>query len=243
MNIISNKAMVVVLVVFVFVLSVIIIIQATEIKRERCKIGCEQYKAEDEKGLFAQLEKLVWWFKRNWSLFVIYTASSSLILLFLLAVIFSQEITLVTMNNWVSLILGFTALFMSVASMVLSFYNVEQSHNNELRTTQMDEKIEQKLNNLDSLSQQLLISTNEIQHAREEIKSTREDIKSIREDIKSIGEEIRTFRDETNQKFEDIGLIQTEAGFEEDDSWQMDYTQDEFMEDIWGDWDDDKCNG
>lgn len=219
----ADKPLIAVFVVLVFILLVVIVIQAQEIKREKCNIGCEKYQKENEAGLFMQLENLVWWFKKNWSLFVIYTASSSIILLFLLTLIFPQKDTLVIMNNWVSLILGFTALFMSVASMVLSFYNVEQSHNNEVRTAEMNEKVEQKLSNLDSLSKQLMISTTEIQHAREEIKSTRE--------------ELSLFRSETNKKFEEYAFLRAEGKPKDDGSW-LTIFEDEFDNGLKYDFDD-----
>lgn len=200
---IDSKSLIAFFMVIIFILLVIIIIQAKEIKREKCSINCEKYKKENEKGLFTQLENSVWWFKRNWSLFVIYTASSSLILLFLLTLVFPQKDTLVIMNNWVSLILGFTALFMSVASMVLSFYNVEQSHNNEVRTAEMNEKINQKLSNLDSLSDQLTVATMEIQQAREDIKTGN---KTIQEKLDLIKNETKDYTQESNDPWTNIVL-------------------------------------
>lgn len=204
-----NKAFIAALIVVIFILMVVVIIQAKEIRREKCKVNCEKYKTENEQGLFIQLENLVWWFKRNWSLFVVYTASSSVILLFLLTLIFPQKDTLTIMNNWVSLILGFTALFMSIASMVLSFYNVEQSHNNALQSTEMNGKIDMKLENLDELKKQLLISTEEIKQAREEIKDTKV--------------ALEVFRNETSRNFEEVGGIRStrEGRFEADNNWQV----------------------
>lgn len=190
---IDNVPLSAIFIVVVFILLIVIVIQAKEIRREKCSIGCEKYKAENEKGLFIQLENLVWWFKKNWSLFVIYTASSSLIFLFLLTLIYPQKDTLVIMNNWVSLILGFTALFMSIASMVLSFYNVEQSHNNEVRTAEMNEKINQKLSNLDSLSNQITVATMEIQEARKDIKLGNE---NIQKKLDSIFNETKDYAEE-----------------------------------------------
>lgn len=197
-----NKSLLnIVFIMLVFILLIIIVIQAKEISREKCSIGCEKYKAENEKGLFIQLENLVWWFKRNWSLFVIYTASSSLIFLFLLTLIYPQKDTLVTMNNWASLILGFTALFMSIASMVLSFYNVEQSHNNEVRTAEMNERINQKLSNLDSLSNQITVATMEIQEARKDIRTGNE---SIQKKLDSMFNETKDYATEPGNDWMEV---------------------------------------
>lgn len=195
---IDNVMLNAVFLVVIFILLIIIVIQAKEIKRQKCSISCEKYKKENETGLFIQLENLVWWFKRNWSLFVIYTASSSLILLFLLTLIYPQKDTLITMNNWVSLILGFTALFMSIASMVLSFYNVEQSHNNEVRTAEMNERINQKLSNLDSLSNQITLATMEIQEARKDIRLGNE---NIQKKLESMCNETRDYETEPDDSW------------------------------------------
>lgn len=180
----------------IFTLLIVIIVQYNTIKRYSCASTCKRHEMVERVGLYVKLENAVKWFQVNWTLFVVYTASSSIIMLFLLTIIYPQKDTLVTMNSWVSLILGFTALFMSVASMVLSFYNVEQSHKNELNTAEMNRAIDEKLKSLDKLEALIKQSTKEIKQAREDISA---------------------FREETNDNLD--GLIKTSQGFVPDDGW------------------------
>ncbi len=163
---------------FIAVCIIIILVQAKELQRKNNCVDCDQYRKE--KGLFVQLESLVWWFKRNWSAFIVYISATSLIGLFLATVIFSETITLVTMNNWVSLILGFTALFMSIVSMVLSFYNVEQSHNSEKRMMQTNLDIGHKLELLDELKNLLKDDLDTTKQVQQEINNIKKETLNYR---------------------------------------------------------------
>lgn len=76
------------------------------------------------KNMTSKLE----WFKNHWAIITTIIITQSLIFLFIVSFVFNKNIELVTMNNWISLILGFVATFLSIISMLLSFYNLEKSN-------------------------------------------------------------------------------------------------------------------
>lgn len=203
----SVNVLLFILLVVIFFEAVIIMGQNVTIKRNGCKNRCDKYNAKDETGFFFKVESAVEWFKSNWTTFVLYTAASSIILLFLLTIVFPQKDTLSIMNNWVGLILGFAALFMSIASMVLSFYNVEQSHAMELRTEKINQKIEDKLGNIDEL--------------KESIEATVQTIDLIRNDLGQYRKELTEYHEETK------GIIMTKEGPKKDENWdtEKDFTK------------------
>ncbi len=73
-------------------------------------------------------------FRALWGKFVIYVLATSIIGLFLASFICGSKITLSTMNEWVSLVLGLVALLIGIISLFLSFYNVDQSNVTQEKT-------------------------------------------------------------------------------------------------------------
>lgn len=65
--------------------------------------------------------------KKFWWRILIFVLFFSIITLFITSFIFDQEITLSVMNEWVSLIVGLAALLLGIISLILSFYNLDQS--------------------------------------------------------------------------------------------------------------------
>lgn len=74
--------------------------------------------------IFSSLE----WFRKHWGIIVSFVVAISIIALFIASFVTTQKIEIDIMNNWVGIILGFVATFMSIISMYLSFYNLEKSN-------------------------------------------------------------------------------------------------------------------
>lgn len=73
------------------------------------------------------LKQIVYIWKKFWWRILIFVLFFSIITLFITSFIFDQEITLSVMNEWVSLIVGLAALLLGIISLILSFYNLDQS--------------------------------------------------------------------------------------------------------------------
>ncbi len=73
------------------------------------------------------MEETKKFFRGLWAKFAIYVIATSVIGLFIASFVSNQVITLTTMNEWVSLVLGLVALIIGIISLWLSFYNVDQS--------------------------------------------------------------------------------------------------------------------
>lgn len=67
---------------------------------------------------------------RHWFMIVCLFIFISIAVLFILSFVYSKdkEITLDTINSWVSLILGIVATLLSIISMMVSFYNLERTN-------------------------------------------------------------------------------------------------------------------
>lgn len=76
------------------------------------------------------LQELIF-FKKFWGPFVVYVIATSIILLFIASFTLDKVITLTTMNEWVSMVLGMVALIIGVISLYLSFFNVDQANQSQ----------------------------------------------------------------------------------------------------------------
>lgn len=91
--------------------------------------------------------------KKTWGSLVAFIILVSIIALFIASFVLDKCITLSVMNEWVSLILGMVATIMSVISLFLSFYNVEQSNEVQTETvkimTDVKEDMAERINNIE----------------------------------------------------------------------------------------------
>ena len=74
------------------------------------------------------LDDLISRFRDFWGEFIIYVLATSIVGIFVVSLVKKGNVTLENINNWVSIILGFIALVVSVISLWLSFYNVDQAN-------------------------------------------------------------------------------------------------------------------
>ena len=68
------------------------------------------------------LDDLISRFRDFWGEFIIYVLATSIVGIFVVSLVKKGNVTLENINNWVSIILGFIALVVSVISLWLSFY-------------------------------------------------------------------------------------------------------------------------
>ena len=91
--------------------------------------------------------------EKIWGRLVALVILESIIALFIASFVLDKCITLSVMNEWVSLILGMVAMIMSVISLFLSFYNVEQSNEVQKETvkimTDVKEDMAERINNIE----------------------------------------------------------------------------------------------
>jgi hypothetical protein len=78
-----------------------------------------------------KLSSRIDFFKKFWGPFVVYVIATSIILLFIASFTLDKVITLTTMNEWVSMVLGMVALIIGVISLYLSFFNVDQANQSQ----------------------------------------------------------------------------------------------------------------
>lgn len=74
------------------------------------------------------IERIVNDFKERWGTITCLIVAESIIGLFIASFCLDKPISLSTMNEWISLIVGMVALILGIMSLFLSFYNVEQSN-------------------------------------------------------------------------------------------------------------------
>lgn len=78
-----------------------------------------------------KLDKLMHWLK-EWSITLLVTIIIiGILAVFICSFIFPHSVTVSMLNNFVGIILGVAATLMSIVSLVLSFYNVEQSEKSQ----------------------------------------------------------------------------------------------------------------
>lgn len=71
--------------------------------------------------------------KKHWWILVLYLVGTSVIAMFIVSIVFKENLELETINGWISLILGFVATLVSIIGTILSFYNLEQANESERR--------------------------------------------------------------------------------------------------------------
>ena len=75
--------------------------------------------------------------RQFWWKYILYIIGTSIMLLFILSFIFDKSISINTMNSWLGIVLGLVATIIGVISMILSFYNLDQSINTQKETVDM----------------------------------------------------------------------------------------------------------
>lgn len=120
----------------VIILGIVCILEFTVIFRS--------VKVSEEKS---QLGDIVEKFRRLWGGFVLYVVATSIIGLFLGSIFFEKVIGLNEINSWVSVILGLIALVISVISLFLSFYNVDQSNAIQKETIEIMNAVKNDIKN------------------------------------------------------------------------------------------------
>lgn len=98
------------------------------------------------------LKNAVDFWKSFWWKLLAFVLSGSIAALFIASFCLKEELSLSVMNEWVSLVVGMAALILGIISLILSFYNVEQSNEVQKETIEImnDVKsdIEEKLSEL-----------------------------------------------------------------------------------------------
>ncbi|MCI7674155.1 MAG: hypothetical protein SOZ15_00635, partial [[Ruminococcus] torques] len=74
------------------------------------------------------LKNAVDFWKSFWWKLLAFVLSGSIAALFIASFCLKEELSLSVMNEWVSLVVGMAALILGIISLILSFYNVEQSN-------------------------------------------------------------------------------------------------------------------
>lgn len=81
----------------------------------------------DQNNQKNKFDKVIEHIKNFWWIYVVFALTSGIIILFGASLVYDKEITLNVMNSWVGVILGLIALVIGIISMILSFYNLDQS--------------------------------------------------------------------------------------------------------------------
>ena len=80
-----------------------------------------------------KLSSRIDFFKKFWGPFVVYVIATSIILLFIASFTLDKVITLTTMNEWVSMVLGMVALIIGVISLYLSYLTLIKQINHKMK--------------------------------------------------------------------------------------------------------------
>ena len=88
------------------------------------------------------LKKAVKFWKGFWLKLVAFATVGSIVALFIASFCLKEELTLSVMNEWVSLILGMAAFILGIISLILSFYNVDQSYEVQKDTIDIMHKVQ-----------------------------------------------------------------------------------------------------
>lgn len=93
------------------------------------------------------LKKSVKFWKSFWWKLVAFATVGSIVALFIASFCLKEELTLSVMNEWVSLILGMAAFILGIISLILSFYNVDQSYEVQKDTIDIMHKVQDDIEN------------------------------------------------------------------------------------------------
>ena len=104
------------------------------------------------------IEKVLEQWKKSWGILILFLVGGSIVGLFIASFCFDKQITLSTMNEWVSLVVGMVALILGIISLFLSFYNVEQSNKVQQDTKQIMTEIRDDIkDNLEDTKNEILL--------------------------------------------------------------------------------------
>ncbi|WP_458398201.1 hypothetical protein [Anaerotignum sp.] len=88
------------------------------------------YNGKSDEWLRKMLEGL----RLFWPRFTIYIIGTGTVGLFIASYVMKQEPTLEVINTWVSMVLGLVALIIGIISLYLSFYNLDQANDTQIKT-------------------------------------------------------------------------------------------------------------
>lgn len=91
------------------------------------------------------LKNVVAFWKSFWWKLVAFATVGSIVALFIASFCLQKELTLSVMNEWVSLILGMAAFILGIISLILSFYNVEQSNDVQKETIKIMNNVKEDI--------------------------------------------------------------------------------------------------
>lgn len=112
-----------------------------------------------------RLGELITFWKDIWGKFALFSIAGSIIALFIVSFVFDKSITLEVMNEWVSLVAGMSALVLSIISLFLSFYNVEQSNEVQRETLKIMNEVKEGLGlRIDNLQDEMNKGFNNIEN-------------------------------------------------------------------------------
>lgn len=92
-----------------------------------------------------KLDKCVEYLTHFWWKYIIYIMSTSIVLMFISSIIYDKVVTINVLNSWVGIILGLVATVIGIISMVLSFYNLDQSVKTQKETLEKIESIKKEI--------------------------------------------------------------------------------------------------
>jgi hypothetical protein len=95
-------------------------------------LGGEDFRLK--KGREQRLRDVVDCFRFFWPRFTIYIIGFGTVGLFIVSYVKKEELTLQIMNNWVGMVLGLVALIIGIISLYLSFYNLDQATDTQIKT-------------------------------------------------------------------------------------------------------------
>ncbi|UUV18021.1 hypothetical protein NRK67_12085 [Fusobacteria bacterium ZRK30] len=94
-----------------------------------------------------KIEEFIEEFGNFWWKYIAWIVGVSLTGLFLLSFILDKDVQVQNINNWVSIMVGITAFFVSVGGIALSFYNLETTRESEKEIKAFIEKSLEKTEN------------------------------------------------------------------------------------------------
>lgn len=94
-----------------------------------------------------KLKNSVDFWKGFWWKLVAFIICGSIVALFIASFLMKEELSLSVMNEWVSLIVGMAALILGIISLILSFYNVDQSNEVQTQTIKIMNDVKNDIEN------------------------------------------------------------------------------------------------
>lgn len=98
-----------------------------------------------EKNKKSSLDKIIDYLREKWWKYIIAVLTEGVLALFLFGFIYDKVITVEVMNLWVGIILGLVATAIGIISMILSFYNLDQSIKTQKETLDKIDNIKKEI--------------------------------------------------------------------------------------------------